>query len=257
MNNDNFTSFELLPKVRVYQGLLPDVDKLLDIMKASERDSNGQYFFTPWVKWGTFGIYSHQKHIGQLPFSDHPREQEEKYLSDRTFEAYNIALEHYKKTYNIDFPNTASLQKSSFSKYDGNLPKPKNNLAMQYHTDFIISERDMPGSKFLLTCTTYINDDYEGGEIEFYFDDKFYPYKPKAGDLMIFPSQEPYWHGVKAVNNGHKYLVRNYLVYDYDGSPEWLEKQKSYGAYRWAKMEIERIERENPLNMKYFQRESK
>ena len=260
-NNHNFTSFEILPNVRVYQGLLPDVDELYNTIKESEHDAEGEYFFTPWVKWGLFGTTAHQKyneHNVEQTTANHPREKAEKHLSNRVFEAYGIALEDYKKTYNIVFPEAVSLLKSSFSKYDGNLAGGDNGLTMQYHTDFIISERDMPGQKFFLTCTTYINDDYDGGEIEFYVEDevesKFYPYKPKAGDVLIFPSQEPYWHGVKNVSNGHKYFVRNYLTYQYDGHPDWLANQKMHGAYKWAKMEIERVDKENPINIKRVER---
>jgi hypothetical protein len=264
MTNDyEFTSFEIIPNVRVYQGLLPDVDELYKIMKESESDAEGKYYFTPWIKWGPYGTTAHQKHEGQEDIGDDPRAKAEKYLSDRVFEAYGTALKDYKQTYDFDFPESVSLLKSSFSKYDGNIEGGSNGLVMHYHTDFIISERDLPGQKFLLTCTTYINDDYEGGEIEFYVEDgvenKFYPYKPKAGDVLIFPSQEPYWHGVKNIKHGHKYFVRNYLTYYYDGHPDWLANQKMHGAYRWAKMEIERVDRENisKIHMKHVQRESK
>jgi hypothetical protein len=34
---------------------------------------------------------------------------------------------------------------------------------------------------------------------------------------------------------------RNFVMFDYDGSKEWLANQKRYGAYRWGKQEIERI----------------
>lgn len=50
----------------------------------------------------------------------------------------------------------------------------------------------------------YFNDDYEGGEVEFKdFIGK--PYKPNAGDLLIFPSSVEYVHRVLPITSGIKY----------------------------------------------------
>ena len=123
---------------------------------------------------------------------------------------------------------------------------------MQYHTDFIISQKDMPGEKFHTTCTFYINDNYNGGDIEFFVDGKFVNHKPSAGDLLVFPSGEPFYHGVKTIPDGNKFFIRNFVMFDYDGSKEWLANQKRYGAYKWGKQEIERIANDDPRNMIYI-----
>ena len=50
----------------------------------------------------------------------------------------------------------------------------------------------------------YFNDNYTGGEVEF----KDYigkPYKPNAGDLLIFPSSPDYIHRVLPIESGIKY----------------------------------------------------
>jgi predicted 2-oxoglutarate/Fe(II)-dependent dioxygenase YbiX len=55
----------------------------------------------------------------------------------------------------------------------------------------------------------YLNDDYEGGEIEFVnFDIKI---KPKAGTLIMFPSNYPYSHIAHPVISGTKYAVSTFL----------------------------------------------
>jgi hypothetical protein len=52
----------------------------------------------------------------------------------------------------------------------------------------------------------YFNDDYEGGDIEFrHFLTE--PYKPKKGDLIIFPSNYIYVHRVLPVTSGTKYAA--------------------------------------------------
>lgn len=50
----------------------------------------------------------------------------------------------------------------------------------------------------------YFNDEYSGGEVEFKdFIGK--PYKPNAGELLIFPSSAEYVHRVLPITNGIKY----------------------------------------------------
>ena len=126
---------------------------------------------------------------------------------------------------------------------------------MNYHTDFIKSEADMPGRKFLITCTTYINDDYDGGSVEFYITDNgdTVSYKPKAGEILVFPSGEPYYHGVTNIHNGEKFFIRNFVMSPpFEGTKEWLKNQQEFGGYRWSKMEQERCDRENRYNMIYL-----
>jgi hypothetical protein len=82
----------------------------------------------------------------------------------------------------------------------------------------------------------YLNDDYEGGDIEYRIIDKHYNhlriegetmidtdtgevvpgfnYKPRAGDIIIFPSKLPYYHGVKKVTKGQKLFLRTFWMYN-------------------------------------------
>jgi predicted 2-oxoglutarate/Fe(II)-dependent dioxygenase YbiX len=55
----------------------------------------------------------------------------------------------------------------------------------------------------------YLNDDYEGGYIEFVnFGLKI---KPKAGSLFLFPSTYPYSHIAHPVTDGTKYAIVTFL----------------------------------------------
>lgn len=61
------------------------------------------------------------------------------------------------------------------------------------------------GNKDLaFSLVAYINDDYEGGEIS--FPKHNVTIKPKAGSLIMFPSQEPYIHEVKPITSGTRYM---------------------------------------------------
>ena len=60
-----------------------------------------------------------------------------------------------------------------------------------------------------ISVLIYLNDNYEGGEIEFInFNAKI---KPKAGTLIMFPSNYPYRHIAHAVTSGTKYAVSTFL----------------------------------------------
>ena len=60
-----------------------------------------------------------------------------------------------------------------------------------------------------ISLSYYINNDYEGGEIEFpRFNLKI---KPKANQLIIFPSNYVYNHLVHAVTSGFRYVVVQWM----------------------------------------------
>jgi len=251
-NPTNIIHEELYPRVDVYKNLLPDVDRLYEILKKSELDSNGKFYLRKWDRWSIFGTYTQEKHESSEEREYGHQYDDELYLSNRIYEAYSAAINDYVARHQVQLPAGSTIMTSSFCKYDENVDRMDNDFTMHYHTDFIISEREMPGPKFLLTCTTYINDDYDGGEISFFIDNKIIDYKPVKGSILVFPSFEPYWHGVREIKNGNKFLVRNFITYTYEGSPEWLNNQKRYGAYKWAKMEQERIEKETGKTMLYL-----
>ena len=50
----------------------------------------------------------------------------------------------------------------------------------------------------------YLNDNYEGGEIE--FPNQKVKIKPEAGSILIFPSMNPYIHESKPTSKNEKYV---------------------------------------------------
>jgi hypothetical protein len=65
-------------------------------------------------------------------------------------------------------------------------------------------------SNLKYSFVTYLNDDYEGGEIN--FPNQNLTIKPKAGSLVMFPSQKPYIHESKPVLSGVKYMYTTHWV---------------------------------------------
>lgn len=113
---------------------------------------------------------------------------------------------------------------------------------LPFHTDFYQADALKPGPKAEYTITIYLNDDYVGGEIDYrIFEGNFEDmrmengdisamdpsygeipkimYRPQAGDIIIFPSRPPYYHGVRRVEAGIKKFVRMFWM-------SWLYEDK-------------------------------
>lgn len=247
---------EIYPLIRVYKKLLPDCEHLARYVRLSETEFKGKYIFSEWTDWFTFGKYSHRKPSlsGTVDVVDKNFDEENNILK-RLCEATNAAITHYVTTENVPVPQPAKITHPSLARYDTNATSG-NNLTMQYHTDFNIGEWEWPGEKFLITATTYLNDDYEGGEIEFYINGDIFTYKPKAGDVLVFPSGSPifpgkipYFHAVKMITSGTKLLVRNYLKYITEGTDEWHENANKYGLEKWLEICKEKGRDKNTLRI--------
>jgi Rps23 Pro-64 3,4-dihydroxylase Tpa1-like proline 4-hydroxylase len=76
----------------------------------------------------------------------------------------------------------------------------------QYFTNHI---DDHPSYHRRLSSVYYINDDYQGGEINF---PRFnISYKPKANEMIIFPSTYVYNHSVSEVTSGTRYAIVSWI----------------------------------------------
>ena len=71
-----------------------------------------------------------------------------------------------------------------------------------YHLD------DSPAIPRKVSAVGYLNDDFSGGELD--FDKLPFKYFPVAGDIVVFPSIEPYSHASLPINDGVKYSVVNW-----------------------------------------------
>jgi hypothetical protein len=247
----------LFPKIHVYKDLLPEHKNLVKILEESEKDPKSSFVFKDWKSWGQFGTYVFQLNYKDKNFSENiknemtPREKEEQGYVKMVYDAFYKSTDHFLNHYNSYLPEGSTIMGPSFSRYDKNDYDFKG-LNMDRHTDYQPWEADIPGYKFILTCTMYLNDDYEGGEISFKINDEYIDYKPKAGDVLVFPSGHPdflcedgtYLHGVKKIHEKDRYLIRCFYQIYHPGSEEWHKNKEKYGEELWGKMEQERIKRE-------------
>jgi hypothetical protein len=157
----------------------------------------------PWIAW-TYGegdsklMFCWQKFIPQvehIPANDVYREEQIS-ISSQLFGALDKTLHHYTtELYPFAEKNIKSREHTMhLLKYDesGHLPA---------HQDQGISSR-------VLSVLLYLNDDYEGGEIEFRHSGL--KFKPKAGSVLFFPSNFLYVHEVYPVTKGPRYALPNW-----------------------------------------------
>jgi Rps23 Pro-64 3,4-dihydroxylase Tpa1-like proline 4-hydroxylase len=192
-----------------YTNVIKEPQKIIDAVEELENrwltDKPGpnQTSVKPWVPW-TYGegenmlTFNMQKFIPQvkdIPANDIYGE-EQKFISSELFGALDITLDHYTKDlYPFAEKNIKSREHTMhLLKYEktGHLPA---------HQDQGISTR-------VLSVLLYLNDDYEGGEIEFRHSDLVI--KPDPGSVLFFPSNFLYVHEVHPVTKGPRYALPNW-----------------------------------------------
>jgi|DEB0MinimDraft_12_1074336.scaffolds.fasta_scaffold15660_2 hypothetical protein len=128
-----------------------------------------------------------------------PFGQLERVLNVSRFIAQKSILDYYEE---YSYPENTELVKwlpgDSMSVHSDNSWTEGNGLEEKKGIDH-------PTKYRTYSAIFYINDDYDGGEI--YFPNWGIEIKPKAGSLVIFPSNDEYVHGVKEVKNINRYSI--------------------------------------------------
>lgn len=236
--------FEIIyPKIHVYRNTFNDVDSFLEKAKKQEG----------WEKWYTFGsmlpLMERQVSFDHFPTKEEYDEarswgpitdQSEltKEVGDIFFDVTNHYVDYYKEE--VSLPNYIKGS-ASINIYE-NDAGVSENYAMNYHTDFIVPLKENPGIKFGITTTFYLNDNYENGEICFKINDDYISHKPQAGDVIVFPSRDPYMHAVRKSSGASRYMIRSFWQYEYEGSEAWHLNANKYGKELWEQMEKERFD---------------
>lgn len=123
-----------------------------------------------------------------------PRNEHNSQLIDLHHEIYEklkFCIDDYAKYWGI---NVVYYEAFNFVKYEG------EGKHFNIHADH------GPAYNCTVSAVIYINDDYEGGEIEFPRLNG-YIHKPKVGDIAIFPSNYIYEHASLPMKSGTKYCV--------------------------------------------------
>lgn len=244
--------YEIYPKVMLYQNVIENVDEIYNILKESH---NGDSLLK-WRRWDPMGLIAlTHPHLIKKEMVASEQSVKEKEAIDHLYSVYTKLFDDYAKDWSKvgHWPNYVGewnlnlnkwhISEISFLKHE---PHPEWHMSMNYHTDAHSWSEDARAINFIATVTIYLNDNYTGGEIAFLDEstNNLIKYKPKAGDVTIFPSGHPYFHGVYSAKDNDRYAVRMFYMYEHEGSKEWLENEKKYGPEVWEQMEKERAEKE-------------
>ena len=123
-----------------------------------------------------------------------PRNENNADLIDMHNEIYNVlksCIDEYCRYWGI---NIIYYEAFNFVKYDG------PGQQFRIHADH------GPAYNTTVSAVIYLNDNYQGGELYFPRLDKLV-YKPKVGDIAIFPSNYIYEHASLDIIEGIKYSV--------------------------------------------------
>lgn len=102
-------------------------------------------------------------------------------------------FEYLKANYDLEFKEYSPAQ---------HIAKFESGSGMHVHFD-----QSRPND---IATIIYLNDDYEGGEI--YFPDYDIEIKPKVGDLVSFPDNANFRHGVKETAGGTRYTTPRWFT---------------------------------------------
>jgi len=266
--SDNFTVEEIYPYILVYSNVFKDIEKSYKIITDSLVETEDR-LFSPWTQWSIFGQYLDPvipsfrmgEKYGYVKEIDAKTQtqQDQKDFAIEMMENFHLVTEDYMKRYNFNIDLTELTTDENGDpvnlwRWAGgtvgmyHVSNEEEKHGMRYHSDYQREKADRPGYKFVITCTIYYNDDYEGGEIDFVMGNKLVKYKPKAGDLLVFPSGHPdylteegmsYLHGVMPSYNKNKFLTRMYWQKYQQGTEKWYENERKYGKDVWESMQPE------------------
>ena len=268
MTDTGLEAIEIYPKILVYKNMFKDISKSYKILIDSLVETEDR-LFSPWTQWSYFGDYLNPiipnffSAYGSGMLEDVKTEtqtqEDQKNFVLEMMQNFHLVTQDYIKRHNVEVTlNEKSLDENgnvipiwrwtggTIAKY--HTSSADQTVGMNYHSDYMREQGSAPGYKFVITCTIYFNDDYEGGEVDFVMGNKLVKYKPEAGDLLVFPSghpdylteeENPYLHGVMPSYNKNKFLARMYWQKYQKGTDEWYEKEKEFGKDVWASMQPE------------------
>jgi len=179
------------------QGVINKIESL----DKKRKDANLESIWSPWQDEGRDPFcYQFRLSSEKDIRSDYPFYNEEIELWSILTSTVDSALEEYYKLYPFSKANLKGRERPNILKYvsGGELPP---------HQDIGVSSRS-------LSVLSYLNDDYEGGEIS--FPQSNITIKPKAGTILFFPSNFIYVHTIAKMKSGVRYAIPSWFHNRYD-----------------------------------------
>jgi len=245
IDHNSVEKIVVAPQIVVYKNLLKNCEKLIEILEKTDKSNSMWPEWEPWYEQG--------KNVNQLfyrnQFNSNEEDPEEilieKEILMHISEIYDFIQKDYLSEYDADkgvWPSYIKQWDKVWEKLDPihiNVYKynksyfdsmSKDGLMLEYHVDEMPENVHDSMWHQVVTITFYLNDNYTGGEICFYDEgeNKAYKYKPKLGDVTVFPSAAPFYHAVEHFSGADRYFMRIFIPYSAAGDEEWLKKNVVY-----------------------------
>jgi hypothetical protein len=127
-----------------------------------------------------------------------------KSMSDEVYDIFNKMFDDVitKSEPNLNIFPVSEIQRFRSGLLDHKSKEWSMNPHADNHQEYAITANIEKGLVF------YINDDFEGGEIEYI--NKGIRYKPVANCMIVHSSYNEYTHGVRLVTKGDRYIMTNF-----------------------------------------------
>jgi hypothetical protein len=272
---------ELGKEILLIKNAVSNPNKLYEIIKKSKTEKVD--FFSSWVNWKPWGYYSKVYPVEDTSWMH--SDSDGAYFIKETTDSFWDAIKYYKENlWDSNYVDSFADSKTVPSNFEEFFDNKKNIVGWQYPDLLIAESLNTNPTKFLsmdyhldkrrwitpspqiFNYNIYINDDYEGGEIQFidienaektsyinqvgdektcYYVDDPITYKMEAGDGLLFRTDIP--HAVFPIK-GKKYYVRHFL-----SAPipqEWTDMESSLSDEDFMK-KIAEIEKDGFLNKEW------
>jgi hypothetical protein len=193
-----------------YKNIIPNPQHIVDTVNnidaryTQNEHSSNPTDVQPWTPWTYGHLHFNDQKFFPEPHMISPQDYYYKEMADVTakmYQALDLAVDHY------------STQVYPFAKANIKNREESINLLRYGKTGHLPAHQDQGVSTRVLSSVMYLNDDYEGGEIE--FANSNVKIKPEAGSIIFFPSNFLYVHEVLPITNGYRYSM-----------PHWFHNRK-------------------------------
>lgn len=173
--------------------------ELLEFINEIDEDNRSHSIITKWNDWTASNDDSFIYGKNKVILSDNIKnkidggrlDQKILYIKNSIEMAFDMCLNQYLSNHNLD--------RDMYNLMMSEMPIRKwTGPGMGPHCDSYDGDSDLA---FSMIC--YLNNDYDGGEIE--FPNHNISIKPEPGSLLIFPGQEPFLHKVNNIRSGERY----------------------------------------------------
>lgn len=180
-------------RIFYFEEAIADPNKLVALLESTDESLTASDSITKWNDWTSSKkdavyVYGKQKHVDKSKIET--SSESVRWIYETLSEALLTCGQHYCESLEIDYVDPSPI---SISKY-------QKGSEMGPHVDW----HGDPMVEPIMSAVLYLNDDYEGGELD--FPDLGVTIKPKAGSIVIFPSVAPFYHQSLVVKSGFKYM---------------------------------------------------